>query len=462
MTDQSQKANTNESPPHGLPPHAHQSTSHNTHLPSSLAYELSTQKILKPSPLRPNKRVSSFSRELSKHPLEVLKRRSNQSGTRQQMMEKMHFPRTVRSREVDRRSAKELLGSQQPAKRSSQMHLPTAAIEPPTDLPPRVRPHFQPSTESSHDQGNPPTHQPTVGPRLSHTQFTRHPLVAGAADDSNFTGTALEDAGGFQARVSKMPSTILMQLDQSSSGEQHEAHSVWSGLEARRSKQRHIHFPRYQISVSRKAVVCPFSEEESSPSHEPETRPLSRRRESHSREEKSRDREDHHHQSTSDEHPHLPSVSPDYMLVGAHFSDNNLVLVDKEGRVIHQLTDTEAESDANIVAQLSELNVHTQTNVDQQEVPHVERFNSGDLEGVAEANKPGTGTIAPPSTALEPGRSGEGKNEKDSLLEQESSGDGKARTDIQVQMPLSIAEHEESGLADREGGKGSEPLEVVH
>lgn len=42
------------------------------------------------------------------------------------------------------------------------------------------------------------------------------------------------------------------------------------------------------------------------------------------------------------------SASPDYMLVGAHFTGNHLVLMDSDGQVVHQLTDTESEG--NILA----------------------------------------------------------------------------------------------------------------
>lgn len=35
----------------------------------------------------------------------------------------------------------------------------------------------------------------------------------------------------------------------------------------------------------------------------------------------------------------LPSASPDFMLMGAHFTDNRLVLTDKKGKIVHQLTD---------------------------------------------------------------------------------------------------------------------------
>ncbi len=48
-----------------------------------------------------------------------------------------------------------------------------------------------------------------------------------------------------------------------------------------------------------------------------------------------------------DSQPRLPSASPDFMLMGAHFTDNRLVLTDKKGKIVHQLTET--EFDANML-----------------------------------------------------------------------------------------------------------------
>ncbi len=44
----------------------------------------------------------------------------------------------------------------------------------------------------------------------------------------------------------------------------------------------------------------------------------------------------------------LPSTSPDFMLVGAQFTGDNLVLTDRAGKIVHQLT--EGDSEPNIEA----------------------------------------------------------------------------------------------------------------
>lgn len=275
-------------------------------------------------------------------------------------MEKIHIPKTVRSREREETPADKLpraLTPQQVRKHPFQMHLPTATLEPPTDIPPGVHParyqlvvHHQ-----QDDKGNTPTHHHSIDAR---------PQVNQHQHDHGFVSLPTEvDESPVQARV---PSTILMQLQHDFS-EGHEERQ-FSSLETRRSKHGYLHTPKHQPTVS-SALVYPFSEDVS-PCHELETRPLRlQSRQSYpSREKKPHKEYQWESVSLEQEHEYAnlhPSVSPDYMLVGAHFTDNNLVLVDKESKVIHQLTDTEAESDANIIANLSELTVYTQTSIEQ-------------------------------------------------------------------------------------------------
>ena len=448
-------------------------SSSNAHVPASLAYELSTHKVLKPEPIRPRKQVSSFSRELSKRPLEVLhvRRRSSQLYSRQQVLERIDVPKTVRDRDIEENFTRESeLSAPQPVnvkRRSCQMHLPTAEIEPPTDLPAGVRPCYQPSLDEP-TQGNPPTLQHTVETRPSQVRFDRNAMHV---DDDNIGPTATttrEDAGGFQPRV---PSTILLQLHPDSNEQYYETHP----LSGRSRHSGHImHTPRHQLAAPKSTVVvCPFSEE-ASPNHELETRGLLlKRRESSLQSRDRKCREGYRRQNVvTSEHEHpplLPSVSPDYMLVGAHFTDNNLVLVDKDGRIIHQLTDTEGESDANIIAHLSELNVHTQISVDQQVIPQIESLNSDENQSEVEASKPGTGMKAPPPTAMEHSRdSGAGEDSEQGLVqvsESEEEGNTEAESGdacvVQETQPIvgykegkverqtqSIAEHEE-GEIDR-------------
>ncbi len=437
-TEKSQKASQPRIPiPMASLPHStctYLSTSSNAaHVPASLAYELSTRKVLKPEPVRPRRRVSSFSRELSKRPIEALRRRSGQPyATGQEVLEKISIPKIIANEEIKEKFAREseLTALKQSAKsHSHQMHLPTAEIEPPTDLPAAgVRPHYQPSLAADLMQGNPPTHHQhecTVETRPSQVRFPRPPTstvhnVDDHDENIDFIGpptTTIEDGGahGFQPRV---PSTILLQLN-THADEQYELHPL-SGFESRSRLSGHVmHSPRHQLlAPNSTVVVCPFSEE-ASPNHELETRGLLlKRRENalQSREGKSRPESQRQQNAASAEHDHpprapLPSVSPDYMLVGAHFADNNLVLVDKDGKIVHQLTDTEAESDANIIAHLSELNIHTQTSI---HLPCMENLNLEEGQSTVEVSKPGTGMKAPPPTALEHGcDSGEGDEEEE-------------------------------------------------
>ena len=397
------------------------------HVLASLAYELSTHKVLKPEPVRPRRRVSSFSRELSKRPLEVLRRRSGQptctnATGQEEVLEKITVPKIISNEEIKESFAREsewtALNKQSAKRHSHQMHLPTAEIEPPTDLPAAgARPYYQPSLAADLMQGNPPTHhQYTVETKPAQVRFHKPPTSAvhNNIDDHHenidFIGpptATIEDGGGVQPRV---PSTILLQLD-ADTEKQYELHPL-SGFDSRRSRLGgHVmHSPRHQLlAPNSTVVVCPFSEE-ASPNHELETRGLLlKRRENalQSRERKSR--ESHRQQSAvSADHEHPPplpsSVSPDYMLVGAHFADNNLVLVDKDGKIVHQLTDTEGESDANIIAHPSELNIHTQTSVEPHVVLRMESLNSEKGPSTVEVSKPGTGMQAHPPTALEHGR----------------------------------------------------------
>lgn len=83
----------------------------------------------------------------------------------------------------------------------------------------------------------------------------------------------------------------------------------------------------------------------------------------------------------------MSSVSPDFMLVGAHFAGDHLVLVDRGEPIVHQLTDT--DSIVNIT--------HTQSDGGYQ----LEDTESSNVLG-----KPLSGVRAPPSTATEVTREG--------------------------------------------------------
>ena len=353
-------------------------------------------------------------------------------------MEKIHIPKTVRSQEREETPANKLLTPQQVKKHPAQMHLPTATFEPPADMPPGIHPaRYQSVVRAMRgDKGNSPTHTAAAKP-----QADQH------RDDHGLASLpTLEDVSPVQVRV---PSTILLQLQQNFSEGQEERQ--FSSLESRRSKHGYRHTPKRQPTVSSTSVY-PFSEDVS-PCHELETRALHlKSRESYTSHEKI-SRNKYHQESLSVEQEHeyanlQPSVSPDYMLVGAHFTDNNLVLVDKEGKVIHQLTDTEAESDANIIANLSELTVYTQTSIEQSTVhtrtsieqpnvhaqasiekrtiQQVENSNSEDLTpSITDVSKHSVGTNSHPTTGvLEPCIRQEEENDKMTLFLPEDTRDG--------------------------------------
>ena len=82
------------------------------------------------------------------------------------------------------------------------------------------------------------------------------------------------------------------------------------------------------------------------------------------------------------------SASPDFMLVGAHFTENRLVLEDRGGKIVHQLTDTD-DSEANIL--------HTDVNNEQEETEDLPE--SGSSTSVLE--KTCSGVRPPPPTAMD-------------------------------------------------------------
>ena len=344
-------------------------------------------------------------------------------------MEKVVVPKTVRSRQSEDRTGQDLpLPTKETKKRPYQMHLPTAAIEPPTDLPPGIRPRYQPYAEN--DVWDSPTH------------YDARPSRSRAARHSDETGFNQEHSDVPQPRV---PSTIVMQLQQGDSPDHYEA----VVLEPRRSGYSNVLSPKHQPTVvPRNTVVHPFSEE-GSPNLEIEARALLKTRESLSAHEKKKSREPSARQeslSVEQEHADLqPSVSPDFMLVGAHFADNNLVLIDKDGRIIHQLTDTEAESDANIIAHLTELNGDSTVNVEIEQHQMHSRVESSDVATsvVQCASKPGTGMRAPPSTAVEASRSTGGESEREPSTASDKNGqNGTNVQDESVKVATSTGESE--------------------
>ena len=109
-----------------------------------------------------------------------------------------------------------------------------------------------------------------------------------------------------------------------------------------RPRRAHIvQVPRHHLPSSAHSYSQrPFSEEVSSVS--PEARVP---QESPSAHHPALEQPQNNQEENVPEHcPISTSVSPDYMLVGAHFSGDQLVLLDREEQVIHQLTDTESSA----------------------------------------------------------------------------------------------------------------------
>ena len=326
-------------------------------------------------------------------------------------MDRIHVPKTVRNQARLEKCTEghESGGPLQASKRQPcLMHLPTAEIDPPTDPPSGLQPHCQPPIAQECIQrdspGNSPSHHRIIYTRPSHARFGRHQTVD-IEDNNNATNLTDRDEDDIHVLRPRVPSTILMQLQEDSELKTQQA--LMASLEGRKSARGQIHVPRHHVSLTRNTAVCPFSEE-TSPNHELETRAmfLKRRERLYSREKTPRQLEHRQASLIVDEAQIRPSISPDYMLVGAHFSDNNLVLMDKDGRVIHQLTDTEAESDANIMAHLSEVNVNTTRlarGPEHKEIPQVESFDySEDVsQTTADVSRLSTSTKAPPPTAME-------------------------------------------------------------
>lgn len=96
----------------------------------------------------------------------------------------------------------------------------------------------------------------------------------------------------------------------------------------------------------------------------------------------------------------LSSTSPDFMLVGAQFTGDRMVLTDREHKIEHQLTDT--DSDANIL------------------LPHVHKTEEVEQSEISIFDEPVSDVRQPPSTAVDDYRS-LGENTVDNRVEQNSS-----------------------------------------
>ena len=151
------------------------------------------------------------------------------------------------------------------------------------------------------------------------------------------------------------------------------------------------------------------------------------------------------------------SISPDYMLVGAQFSGNQLVLLNSEGQIIHQLTETESE--ANVAMGFSETSVG----------------GSSEIPVILCDQKPPAGMRAPPSTATSGARIHHRKSTESELAttrEEEDGGDCSVEADsVSEQIHTSRNRNQPSVSSDptvslrdsgTEAGPDSEPTISVH
>ena len=364
--------------PDGPPQPTHTApANNNSHLPSSLAYDLSSKKVTSRTKKKQQlettqrRRVSSFSRELSKHPLEVLKRRSVFGGWIQHTEQN----RNQINKDYEPHISNENTLTDVTTKASSisphkTMHVTTTTLEPPVAVVNRNR-HM-----TAH--------------RLSHASRESY-----HSPHTKTTNVVHEERDTYVESTSPLisPRRITMDLGVSfrdSSTSYHQLHlggDVSAGRYTR-VKPHIVHLPRHHLSISASShrSARAYSEDESSipsPEHGVE---LVACGESFSKVPETR----FNHPKPEPIVENRTSVSPDYMLVGAHFTDDHLVLSDRGGNVVHhELNDT--ESDANIVP-VSESN----TAEPEQDIPKIESFDSKEL-----LEKPASGVRAPPSTAAE-------------------------------------------------------------
>lgn len=185
-----------------------------------------------------------------------------------------------------------------------------------------------------------------------------------------------------------------------------------------------VHIPRHQQlpPSARHYVSRPFSEEVSTIAATPES-----------------DSPTQHQHQSPDMGPEVPkelvtgsreieagpsnrpaSISPDYMLVGAHISGNQLVLLNREGQIVHQLTETDLDANTS----------HSETCVDGNLVSaRAKSPPSEDTVPAAPQLLPPppsrlTGTRPPPPTAADGARAHgqlQGRTSKDSNFRSENS-----------------------------------------
>ena len=392
-----------------------------SHVPSSLVHDLSTGKqyrtsehlYVTPPPSGKHtyagaggggtrrRTFGSFSRELSRRPLEVLRRRCVRPSL-EGVAESTGGPTQEESlRNRNETDSMRLTNAARVGLAAAQTYSPPLPLQKPSK--------HHPSPRASMDMAvpPPPAHGAAgIHPSLAGTRYPHgNPVVPRMPQKSSFF--AEEEASSILAgpdHESAVRTTLLAHPDPSSVsprtvtfqagvvGNLTEAEQLLSraaaGMRSLQSLKRSSHVvyvPRHSLPASADShTLRPLSEEDSIVISPPETKhvPKSSATSAPRPAEDLRSRESSSHQLLQ---PRPDSLSPDYMLVGAHISGDQLVLRDGGSQIVHQLTDT--ESDANILAH-SESHSHVAHSSSTSGIPI-----SGSLE------TPGVGTRAPPSTA---------------------------------------------------------------
>ncbi len=370
--------------------HAH----HSHHVPSSLVYDLSTRRIHRTTEVtfatpprvhsgRPRlekgqdgqKRVSSFSRELSRRPLDALRkypaRRGGEEGGERGMTKTEEEPAHPPPTQADT------------ASRDHQLTLlvPDSLF---TADPGNIGRRVGSISNARYPYGNPVVPRAHVPQR---TSFGHPPLLtctgrtaqSGAQLPSRVSDAAKSDRGKMGQKVfdntlqiSSRHFTFRAGVAAKSSSIEDIPRLQTPDAESNGQKKSHIvHFPRHsQLPPSTRSYSNrPFSEDASTVTPSPEmvyleeTPPKKQRSKERSspgasgvrtakllkpklvneEEQQVMDSGESEEGNFNPSH-RPPSISPDCMLVGARFSGNQLVLLNSEGRIVHQLTETDSEA----------------------------------------------------------------------------------------------------------------------
>ena len=361
-----------------------------TNIPSSILYNLSSKKLQRTSkPVNRTtsqssnaatnrKKVTSFSRELSKRPLEVLRGRYSTKleeegllkGTKQRsVLEGEGLLMGTKRRAVEEGEGL-LLQKNKQNHRDPPLSKPTKGtrttllatqIEPSIPQNPLPSGHLGARVLPSQSEASPQT----VAKHCSTRYPYGNPVVPRVPQKASLSGEQVcrathmvDNMGGdkqvellseavLQASPHVLPKVVTFQggitRGRGGNDTHTQAKEIVKTEKAKESQSPHprrvhiVQVPHHRLpSSARSHSQRPFSEEASSVTPEAQEPPESPTMHQPALQQPQKNQEE-----TPVEHcPISASVSPDYMLVGAHFSGDQVVLLDSEGQVIHQLTDT--------------------------------------------------------------------------------------------------------------------------